>query len=205
MRLVIIDYGAGNVASVRNAFAKLGVKTLVSANPKEWQRADALVLPGVGAFGAAAVKLDARKKVLRGLIQKEGKPFLGICLGMQLLLDESEESPGARGLGVIPGRVRRFQGKLPVPQTGWNLVEPTRLAGDGNPLFDGMGKFYAYFVHSYYCAPADRSVVSANTEYGRRFASAFCQGNLYATQFHPEKSGPDGLRLLQNFVREAKK
>ncbi|MFH1447845.1 MAG: imidazole glycerol phosphate synthase subunit HisH [Candidatus Micrarchaeota archaeon] len=200
MNFVIIDYGAGNVINVANAFKKIGVVCSVSKNESKWKNADALVLPGVGSFGAAMRDLSERSTPLKNILTEDGIPFLGICLGMQILMDESEESSGVSGLGVIGGKAKRFSTHLPVPQIGWNevLIKPT-------PLFEGVENFFAYFVHSYYCEPDDKKWISSTTEYGLRFASAFTNKNVFATQFHPEKSGEVGLRILENFVKEVKR
>jgi glutamine amidotransferase len=201
MELCIIDYGAGNAVNVKNAFAKLGVNARVSADTADWDAADGLVFPGVGSFGAAMRNIGEKSGVLGELISKRKTPFLGICLGMQLLLEGSEESPGVRGLGAVEGSVKRFGSGLPVPHMGWNSVE---AVGDC-PLFEGLDGMYAYFVHSYFCVPEDSGAVSAKTKYGVEFASAIWKGNLFATQFHPEKSGEKGLSLLGNFIREVRK
>ncbi len=198
MKFAIIDYGAGNSASVQNAFTKIGANAVISANASEWQSADALIFPGVGAFGAAVSRLGSNLPAIKEIITR-GVPFLGICLGMQFLMQESEESPGALGLGMIPGRVSRFNVSLPVPQMGWNKVSGV------SSLFDGVPYFYAYFVHSYYCQPTDASWVAATTDYEICFPSAFQNKNIFATQFHLEKSGKAGLQILQNFIREVKR
>jgi glutamine amidotransferase len=199
MDIAIIDYGAGNTANVKNALAKLGVDVVVTSNSEILQNSDALVLPGVGSFGAAIGKLSAGNNM--GSLSKLAgqKPFLGICLGMQLLFEESEESLGVDGFGLLKGKVKKFTGDLPVPHTGWNKV--ILSSKNPSPLFDGMGDFYAYFVHSYYCDPIDRSTISASTSYGESFPSVISTKNIFLTQFHPEKSGVDGLRLLENFVK----
>lgn len=200
MELVVIDYGAGNVINVMNAFKKLGVRCSTSRSERAWKEADALVLPGVGAFGAAIRNLGDKSNALKVVIRESGVPFFGICLGMQILLDESEESPKVEGLGLISGKVRRFRTALPVPHMGWNEVQTKP-----SPLFEGMERFYAYFVHSYYCEPKERSCISATTKYGSTFVSAFLKGNIFATQFHPEKSGEAGLQILNNFIKEVKR
>ena len=199
MQIVIIDYGAGNTANVKNALEKLGARPIVSPSVREIKNADAIILPGVGAFGAAMKRLSKKSQIITNAINS-GKPFLGICLGMQLLLDKSDESEGVNGLGIIRGKVKKFKVKLPVPQIGWNKVENLR-----GPLFEGIDDFYAYFVHSYYCKPKDKRVIAATTKYAKSFASAFYKKNIFATQFHPEKSGKVGLKILKNFIREVKK
>ena len=200
MDLVIIDYGAGNIANVRNAFKKLGFSCRASGSEARWKKADALVLPGVGAFGAAMQNLGPKSQTLKAVLTENETPFLGVCLGMQLLMEGSEESPGTKGLGAIKGNAVRFRTALPIPHMGWNRVETSP-----SPFFDGLEDFFAYFVHSYRCDPADKSLISATTDYGVPFASAISKGRIFATQFHPEKSGESGLRLLANFVKEARR
>ncbi len=202
MAIVIIDYGAGNAVNVQNALRKLGIQPIISSSSAVWKKADALIFPGVGSFGAAMKNLGKNASELQQLIAETRLPFIGICLGMQLLLEESEESSGISGLGIVKGKAKRFAGSLPVPQIGWNKVSVEKT---NCPLFDGLKEPYAYFVHSYYCEPSDKSIISATTEYGLKFASAFWKDNVYATQFHPEKSGKDGLQILENFIREVRK
>jgi len=195
----IIDYGAGNLASVKKAFDFLSVPNRVISSPRALAEVSAVVLPGVGAFGAAVEKLKSTGffPVLRDYI-KEDRPFLGICLGMQLLMESSEEAKGIEGLGIIKGTCERFrQGK--VPQMGWNRVYKAK---EKSRLFEGIpdGSFF-YFVHSYYVAPEDETLVAGTTEYGIEFVSAIARKNVFAAQFHPEKSAHDGLQLLKNFCR----
>lgn len=199
MNLAIIDYGAGNTANVRNAFQKIGCTAKVSSKGKDLEKADALVLPGVGAFGSAMNRLN-KENVNIGQLVLDGKPFLGICLGMQLLLESSEETPGVAGFGLIKGNVKKFRTALPVPQIGWN-----RVVVKGSPLFAGLKDFQAYFLHSYYCNPEDKSLIFGTTKYGIKFASAVWKKNMFGTQFHPEKSGEIGLLILRNFINEVKK
>lgn len=194
--IAIIDYKAGNAVNVKNALQKIGAESTITDNPELWKQADGLIFPGVGSFRTAMKNLGLNVAVLKDLISR-GKPFLGICLGMQLLLDSSEESKGISGLGIIPGTAKRFNNKLPTPQIGWNKVQDLK-----SPLFEGIPEFYAYFVHSYYCKPLDSLCIAATTEYGIKFASAFWKKNIYATQFHPEKSGEIGLKVLRNFTKE---
>lgn len=200
MNIVMIDYGAGNTASVRNAFEKIGSTIILSGNESFWKKADALVFPGVGSFGSAMQALGKRSETLQELISNSGMPFLGICLGMQLLMEKSEESSGSRGLGIIPGEVKRFSMDLPVPQIGWNKVENLDC-----PIFAGLGEFYGYYMNSYYCEPSDKPLISATSVYGKRFPAALWKGDIYATQFHPEKSGKIGLKILENFIREVRR
>lgn len=189
----IVDYGAGNIASVRNALQKLGVESKATSDPAEIIAAERLILPGVGSFGFLMQSL--RQKGLDAAIMqsiRQGTPFLGICLGMQALFEESEESPGVAGLGVFKGRVVKFS-KGKVPQIGWNQAVPSKKGG-----LPGQG--YAYFVNSYYCNPSDPSIIAATTDYYGDFACAVRKGNVLAVQFHPEKSGDWGLDLLKRWV-----
>jgi imidazole glycerol phosphate synthase glutamine amidotransferase subunit len=200
MRTVIIDYGAGNLLSVANALRSLGTDPLVAATPAALAGADRLVLPGVGAFGDCMTALERRgfSAPLRDWLAGD-RPFLGICLGYQLLFDGSDESPGIAGLGVLPGRVVRFTDRgLKIPHIGWNAAAPVDPA---TACWQGLGANpYFYFVHSFFPVPADPSLVAARTEYGESFASAVARGRLLATQFHPEKSQAAGLQLLRNFL-----
>ncbi|MBI4343389.1 MAG: imidazole glycerol phosphate synthase subunit HisH [Candidatus Omnitrophica bacterium] len=205
--IIVVDYGMGNLRSVSKALEALGAEVRVSSDPQDVVRAQKLILPGVGAFGAAMRELQARRLVvpLIAAIAK-GAPYLGICLGLQLLFETSEEDPGVRGLGVLAGTVKRFSAPaLKVPHMGWNQVlrrQRTGNRGQGEcPLLKSVpeGSFF-YFVHSYYGEPADRSLVALETDYGGRFAAMVWRERLYATQFHPEKSQAVGLKLLENFV-----
>ena len=197
--MVIVDYGMGNLRSVQKGLEKVGVNAAISSNPEDVNNADGVVLPGVGAFRDCMSNLTRARLVdpVQNAI-REGKPFLGICLGMQLLLSVSEEFGTHQGLDVIRGRVVRFPstGGLKVPHMGWNRVHresPT-------PLLEGIpdGTFF-YFVHSYYAVPQDADVIGGRTEYGIKFCSVISRGNLFATQFHPEKSDRWGLEVLRNF------
>ena len=198
-RVGIIDYGVGNLRSVEKAFAAVGCDAVVSADEDILQTVERLVLPGVGAFGACMKALTERgfdQLVCERVAQ--GTPVLGVCVGMQMLFEESEEFGRTRGLGLLRGRVIRLSGDLVVPQVGWNQIRQ-RLA---HPLLQGIadGAFF-YFVHSYYCEPADSSVVLGETDYGVAYASAVAHENVSGVQFHPEKSQAAGLRLLANFAR----
>ena len=197
-RVAIIDYGVGNLRSVEKAFAAMGCAAVVSGDGRVLRAAERLVLPGVGAFRACVGGLRARgfDELVRERT-RAGVPLLGVCVGMQMLFEASEEFGETEGLRLLGGRVRRFAAGLHVPQVGWNNV---RQLQPEHPLFASIadGAFF-YFVHSYYAAPKDADVVVATTDYGVDFASVLWRDNLYATQFHPEKSQHWGLRILQNF------
>jgi imidazole glycerol-phosphate synthase subunit HisH len=199
-RIAIIDYQMGNLRSVQKAFEKVGHAATITSDPAELAAADRIVLPGVGAFGDAIAELKRRELVqpIKAAIAT-GKPFLGICLGLQLLFDVGYEGGEFEGLGVLRGKVVRFElpRELKVPHMGWNRGTFKRRPPALEGLADGT---YFYFVHSYYVVPEDESVVAIEADYGRPFCAAVCQGNLFATQFHPEKSQADGLRLLKNFA-----
>ncbi|CAN5210155.1 imidazole glycerol phosphate synthase subunit HisH [soil metagenome] len=200
----IIDYGGGNLRSVTNAVAALGRPWRLVSSPGDTPGLDALIFPGQGSFGDSVRNLQAAGlwDFVAGWVAAD-RPFLGICLGYQILFDGGEESPGVAGLGVFPGQVVRFQDApgLKIPHMGWNLVSPTDPT---DPLWAGIpADPYFYFVHSYYPAPADPSLAGATTAYGIRFASAIVRGNTVATQFHPEKSQSLGLKLLANFFARA--
>ena len=201
MKLVIIDYDASNLRSVYKALVALGHKPTVSNDPEIVAAADALVLPGVGAAGDAMRHLDelGLVPVLRHYAG-EGRPLLGVCVGMQLLFDSSDEDGGIACLGLLPGTVRRLPPGQKVPHMGWNSVRFCKPHGVLDQIADDS---YVYFVHSYYPAPADASLVLGETEYGVRFASMVARENLIGVQFHPEKSSTVGLRLYDNFVRLA--
>lgn len=196
----IVDYGMGNLRSVQKAFEKLGVPAKIVTRPDEIEAAEKLVLPGVGAFRDAIHELQRQELVapIKAHIHAD-KPFLGICLGLQMLFDVSYEDGEWPGLGVIPGRVVRFQDhpELKVPHMGWNQLE---VVGEPRLLQDIPRDAYFYFVHSYFIEPQDDSVIAARTDYGQRFASMIAHKNLFATQFHPEKSQAVGLKLLNNFA-----
>jgi glutamine amidotransferase len=196
--IVIVDYGVGNLRSVQKALERVGAAAVVSGDPAALDAARAVVLPGVGAFGDGMANLQARQLVapLRRQVAA-GKPLLGICLGMQLLFDESEEMGRHRGLGLLPGRVLHFpESELKVPHVGWNRL---RVRGDG--LLAGVDDgAYAYFVHSYYVRPEQPGDVLATTEYGLEFAAVVGRGAIWGAQFHPEKSQEVGLQILANFV-----
>lgn len=197
--VVVVDYGMGNLRSVQKGLEKAGCLAAVSGDPAAIERASGIVLPGVGAFRDCMANLEGARLVDPVVAAiEEGKPFLGICLGMQLLLAVSEEFGVHEGLGIIPGKVVRFPADrgLKIPHMGWNRVHFT----GPNPLFRGIPDgSYFYFVHSYYAAPDGSEVVAGWTDYGVRFCSALSRGNIFACQFHPEKSQRWGLKILENF------
>lgn len=198
--IAIIDYNAGNLKSVEKALALLKQECVITRDFHELQAADKVILPGVGAFGDAMSQLKAYEldKAVREIVA-EGKPFLGICLGLQLLFSGSDESAGVEGLGILDGEVRRIPGAegLKIPHIGWNSLH---LQNDGR-LFLGVDDgAYVYFVHSYYLKAADEGIVKATTEYGACIHASVECGNVFACQFHPEKSGTVGLAILNNFA-----
>lgn len=197
MRVTIFDYGAGNLHSLAKAIERGGVDVHVETDPVRAVETDALVLPGVGAFGAAAKRLAPGRDVMRAAVAG-GLPAIGICLGMQLLFDDSEEGAGT-GLGIIPGRVTRLHAER-IPQIGWNEVEPVAR----EPLFAAAPLPIAYFANSFVCRPLDeRQVIAWSEHEGDRFASAVRAGSAVGVQFHPEKSSSDGVRFLHAFLDEA--
>lgn len=202
--IAVVDYGAGNVQSVVNALEAIGADARLTVDPEFIREAAGVIVPGVGAARDTMQNLERR-----GLIQPvldvitADTPYLGVCMGMQALMSYSEEHGGQQCLDVVPGVVRRLDTDLAVPHMGWNAVNVTE-AGCGHPLLDGLpagAEFY--FVHSFGCFPTDAAWIMADTEYGETFPSIIGRGNIMSTQFHPERSGSYGLRLLQNFIRIA--
>jgi len=196
-RVAIIDYGVGNLRSVEKAFAATGCEASISSDESFLRSAERLVLPGVGAFAACMKALEERgfERLVRERVAA-GTPLLGVCVGMQMLFEESEEFGSTRGLGLLKGRVRKFGSELLVPQVGWNRIHQRRP----HALFEGIANgSFCYFVHSFYCEPDDEVVVAGETEYGRRYASVVARENVCGVQFHPEKSQDVGLRMLKNF------
>ncbi len=199
--IAILDYDAGNLRSVEKALGFLGEESLITRDRHEVAKADKLILPGVGAFGPAMQQL--KKYEIDKMLQEataEGKPLLGICLGLQLLFDGSEESPGAEGLHLLSGSILKIPDKegLKIPHIGWNSLT---LSHNGR-LFSGIApQTYVYFVHSYYLKAKDEEIVMASTEYGTHIHASVESGNIFACQFHPEKSSTAGLRILSNFAR----
>ena len=201
MKLVIVDYGAGNLHSVSRAVVNAGTRPLITSSPAYVGDAEALIVPGVGA--AADTMKNLRESGFVEPIREyiaSGRPFLGVCMGQQALFDVSEEGGEHECLGILPGRVVRFPNGLKVPQIGWNQVRIVRP----HPIFEGIADgSYFYFLNSYYPVPADPEIVIGETEYGVKFASVVARDNVVATQFHPEKSGETGLRMYANFLKIA--
>ena len=198
--IAVIDYGVGNLFSVSKAVEASGAEVEVTGDADRIRAAEKLILPGVGAFGDCMRNLRAAE--LDGVIVEEierGKPLMGICVGLQILFEGSEESPEEPGLGVFKGRVRRIRAEhLKIPHMGWNFIRTS----DGR--FDGIGERpYFYFVHSYHAVPTDRSLIAATTDYGEELTAAVARDNIFAVQFHPEKSGDVGLQVLKNFMGRA--
>ena len=198
--IAIIDYGAGNLQSVKKAFDFIGAESVITDNPEIINACDRILLPGVGSFGDA---MDSMAK--SGLVETvkqnalSGKPFLGICLGLQLLFEESEESLGVKGLGIFKGKIKKFSSDmgLKIPHIGWNSLEIKQKDG----IFKNIPEnSYVYFVHSYYLQAEDKNDIATVTNYGISFHSAVGKNNIFATQFHPEKSGDVGLQILRNFA-----
>ncbi len=196
--ITVIDYGSGNLRSVEKGFLKAGFDVKVTNRPEDVQKAEAIVLPGVGAFRDCMQELTnlGMTDVLIEAIKK-GTPYLGICLGLQILFSESVEFGSTKGLGIFKGKVVKFESdELKIPQMGWNQLN----IKNSTPLFNEIpDKSYFYFVHSYYVIPEDASIISTTTDYGAEFTSSVCRDNVYAVQFHPEKSQTLGLQMLRNF------
>jgi glutamine amidotransferase len=197
--VAVLDYGIGNLHSAQKALEKTGADARLTVDPDLVADADGVVLPGVGAFGAcmrALRSVGLERPAMAAA--SSGRPFLGICVGMQMLFDGSEENPDARGIGVIPGMIRRIPPGVKIPQMQWNRLD---LVLPDDPMLAGLGDDpWVYFVHSLHGVPDDPTVVAATCDYGVPLNAAFRLGNVFATQFHPEKSGPTGLKLLANFV-----
>ncbi|MCI8583292.1 MAG: imidazole glycerol phosphate synthase subunit HisH [Dorea sp.] len=199
--VAIIDYDAGNIKSVEKALKFLGQEAEVTRDQGRILQADKVILPGVGAFGDAMDKLSRYRLIdVMKEVTDRGVPFLGICLGLQLLFDRSDEAPGVEGLGILKGEILKIPKKdeLKIPHMGWNSLEFPRRGR----LFDGLGKNpYVYFVHSYYLKAAEEEIVTATTDYGVQIHASVEKGNVFACQFHPEKSGETGLQILKNFAK----
>ena len=198
-RVAVLDYGIGNLRSAQKALERVGADAVLTADARIAASADAVVLPGVGAFGACmnALRAAGLESVVHDSVGRR-VPFMGICVGMQMLFDSSEEDETATGLGIIPGSVQWLSSDLPRPQMQWNQLNITK----GDVLFSGLNERpWMYFVHSLHGVPADNNDVAATVHYGETLNVAFRRGNVFATQFHPEKSATAGLQLLENFVK----
>lgn len=196
--IAIIDYGLGNLTSVKNMLDALTVPSVITDKKTDIEKASGIIFPGVGAAGAGMINLRKKKldKVLIDQIQK-GKPFLGTCLGMQLLFEFSEED-NTSCLGIFKGKVKRFTSKVKIPEIGWNTV---RIKNYESRIMKNIREeSYFYFVNSFYCVPKDKSIIAGETEYGTLFPSVIENNNIFATQFHSEKSGKNGLKLMKNFI-----
>lgn len=197
--IAIIDYGMGNLRSIQKALEFLNYRAEVTDDKNRINDASAVILPGVGAFPRAMEELEKRdliETVKKGV--RSGKPFLGICLGMQILFEKSDEFGSSQGLGIVKGKVKRFSDKLKIPHMGWNEI---KLAIRPEILKDFPKQSFMYFVHSYYCVPEDKKIILTETVYGESFVSGIFQDNLIACQFHPEKSQKLGLEFLNNFAK----
>ncbi len=201
--IAIVDYGMGNLRSVEKGFARVGAEAIVTSDEKDIEKARAIVLPGVGAFRDCMANLKNLKlldPILKAI--EQGKPYLGICLGLQILFTESEEFGHSEGLGIVKGVVKRFPpSDLKIPHMGWNTIRYVRRPPIMASIDDGS---FFYFVHSYYVSPDDSTVIATTTDYGITFTSMIWKDNIFATQFHPEKSQRLGLKILENFTRFVK-
>ena len=207
LMIALIDYGVGNLYSVEKALKFVGGEVKVTSNAADLKSADKLVLPGVGAFGDCMKNLEATGLIPTILEQVLiHKPLLGICVGLQILFESSEESPNVKGLGIFRGEIKKIRAEgLKIPHMGWNSIEIGRknnlIKFGASKIFAGLeGKNYFYFVHSYHATPSNEDIVTATTDYGEKVTAAVELGNIFATQFHPEKSGDVGLKVLKNFV-----
>ena len=197
----IFDYGVGNLLSLKTALEKVGLKSKITVSSRQLSSADAIALPGVGNFSAAATELARVKQTLLDAVER-GTPLIGICLGLQLFFPESEEGPG-KGFGIFEGKNVRLRGAgIKVPHMGWNTLEIIKPSKFFENVQDNS---YVYFVHSLYPVPTDKKIVATETEYGTKFASAVVSNNIFGTQFHPEKSGDVGLKILKNFANIVKR
>lgn len=202
--VAIIDYDAGNIKSVEKAIQYLGEDVVITRNPDEILNASSVILPGVGSFGDAMEKLDKYNliPVIHKVVERQ-IPFLGICLGLQLLFEKSDESPGVEGLGILKGEIKRIpdKGELKIPHIGWNSLKYP----NAGRLYKGIAEeAYVYFVHSYYLEAKEENIVAATTEYGTKIHASVEKGNVFACQFHPEKSSSVGLKILENFLKISK-
>ena len=193
--ITIIDYKSGNLKSISNGFKKIGAEYQITDDKEIIAGSDYLVLPGVGAFGSAMENLKPFEDVIREHVADD-KPFLGICLGQQVLMGSSDESPGVDGLNLFKGHVELLKGDIKIPHMGWNRLKVT----NDSPILEGIDGQYFYFVHSYHVIPDDEEIIAGVCEYGGEVVASLSQNNLFSTQFHPEKSGKPGLRILKNFT-----
>ena len=198
-KIAVLDYGIGNLASAQKALAAVGADAQLTSNPLDIAAADAVVLPGVGSFGACMAAIErAELADIARAAATDGRPFMGICIGMQMMFDSSEESPGIAGLGICSGAVKRLTGAIKLPQMQWNQITVTQ---PDVPLFAGLDRAWMYFVHTYAVDRDDaRDTVAATCDYGGSVVAAIADGSVWATQFHPEKSGAAGLRMMRNFA-----
>jgi glutamine amidotransferase len=200
-QVAVVNYGVGNLRSIKQGLEKSGAQVQITHNPTELRKSDATVLPGVGAFAPAVKNLMPLTDVVKEAMEA-GRPILGVCLGLQLFFTRSSEGGSTRGLGFIKGDIVKFPDTVKIPQMGWNTIDFVRY----HPLLEGVKDHsYVYFVHSYYPHPLDPKVIVATTEYGVKFPSMVAKQNLFATQFHPEKSSKTGLSILKNFVKIVKR
>ena len=193
--ITIIDYKSGNLKSISNGFKKIGVEYQITDDKQIIADSDYLVLPGVGAFGSAMENLKGFKDVIYEHVNDD-KPFLGICLGQQVLLGKSEESPGVEGLDLFKGQVELLPEGVKIPHMGWNQLNVV----NNSPILEGIDKEYFYFVHSYHVVPDEKEIIAGTCDYGGEIVASLSQNNLFSTQFHPEKSGKAGLKILKNFT-----
>jgi glutamine amidotransferase len=201
LQVSVVNYGAGNLRSVKRGLEKSGAKVLITHNPKDLSKSDAIVLPGVGAFAAAVKNLAPLSGVVKQSVEDE-KPLFGICLGLQLLFTRSSEGGSTDGLNLLSGDIVKLPDSVKNPQMGWNTIDIVRF----HPLLEGIqNRSYVYFVHAYVAQPLEQKIIVATTEYGVKFPSVIAKQNLFATQFHPEKSGKTGLTILENFMKIVKR
>lgn len=199
--ITILDYGSGNILSIYNGFKKIGADVNVSDDEKVIKKSDAIILPGVGAYGAVMNNLVNYKDLIYEHIDNN-KPLLGICLGLQVLFANSEESPNVDGLNIFEGSVRRFTlpSEYKIPHMGWNQIKVNKTESNNTTLLDNVDDEYMYFVHSYYIEPEDKNLITSYCDYGMNVPVSIGRDNIHALQFHPEKSGKAGLEILKNFV-----
>ena len=199
--ITILDYGSGNILSIYNGFKKIGVDVNVSDDEDVISKSDAIILPGVGAYGAVMNNLDNYRKLIYEHVDND-KPLLGICLGLQVLFTSSEESPDVEGLNMFEGSVKRFDlpDEYKIPHMGWNQIKVNDTPTNDTTLLDNVDGEYMYFVHSYYIEPDDENLITSTCDYGMNVPVSIGRDNVHALQFHPEKSGKAGLEILKNFV-----